>query len=81
MGAQMDKKRFRPRWQEDDVGQESLRVLREKKAVNKGSFRMCRNKRKFKSGEANRFAARYNQRKYECPICGHWHLTKDKEGL
>lgn len=41
-------------------------------------FRMCNKKKKFKSSEASRIADMYGQRKYECPICGHWHLTKQK---
>lgn len=36
---------------------------------------MCSKKKKFKSGEAGKLAGRFGQRKYECPICGHWHLT------
>lgn len=39
-------------------------------------FSMCHRKTKFKSNEASRYANKYNQRKYECPLCGHWHLTK-----
>lgn len=42
------------------------------------AYAMCKRKRKFKSAEAGKMAGRYNQRKYECPICGHWHLTKHK---
>lgn len=48
------------------------------------AFKMCKGKRKMKSSEAGRLAARFGQRKYECPICGHWHLTtsnvKPKKG-
>lgn len=42
------------------------------------AFKMCRSKKKFKSSTASMYAARWGQRKYECPICGHWHLTKLK---
>jgi len=42
------------------------------------AYAMCKRKKKFKSSEAGRLASRFNQRKYECPICGHWHLTKSK---
>lgn len=40
------------------------------------SYMSCDRKKKFKSGEASKLASRFNQRKYECGICGHWHLTK-----
>lgn len=46
--------------------------------TDRGAFLMCRKKRKFKSSEASLVASIYNQRKYECPVCGHWHLTKRK---
>jgi len=39
---------------------------------------MCYRKKRFKSSKAGRVAGKINQRKYECPICGHWHLTKLK---
>ena len=42
------------------------------------AYRSCKRKRKMKSSEANKLAPKYNQRKYQCPICGHWHLTKLK---
>lgn len=45
---------------------------------NSQAYQMCKKKRKFKSSEASKFGAKVNQRKYECPICGHWHLTKIK---
>jgi hypothetical protein len=40
------------------------------------AFLMCKSKRKLKSNKAGRRASRLGQRKYECPICGGWHLTK-----
>jgi len=46
--------------------------------MGRRTYKMCERKRKLKSGEANKMASRFNQRKYECPICGHWHLTKMK---
>lgn len=49
-----------------------------KHRYGKWSYLSCDRKKKFKSGEASKVAARFNQRKYECPICGHWHLTKMK---
>lgn len=49
-----------------------------RKDRNKWSYLSCERKKKFKSGEASKVAARFNQRKYECPYCGHWHLTKQK---
>jgi len=45
----------------------------------KTSFSMCGGKRKFKSSEASKMAHRFKQRKYLCPICNGWHLTKLKE--
>lgn len=44
----------------------------------KGQFSMCDKKRKFKSAEASKWASKFGQRKYECPYCGHWHLTSQK---
>jgi len=41
-------------------------------------FTMCDRKRKMKSNEASFYANKLGQRKYECPICGGWHLTKKK---
>lgn len=49
------------------------------KAIELGeqrAYAMCKRKKKFKSSEAGRLAGKLRQRKYECPICGHWHLTK-----
>lgn len=40
---------------------------------------MCDRKRKMKSGEASKKAARLGYRKYQCPLCGGWHLTKGKK--
>lgn len=39
------------------------------------TYVMCYRKKKFKSSKAGRVAGKIKQRKYECPICGHWHLT------
>jgi rubrerythrin len=39
------------------------------------AFRMCRRKKKYKSGKAGRLAGLFKQRKYHCPVCGQWHLT------
>lgn len=41
----------------------------------KREYKMCDGKRKFKSSEAGKLGGLIKQRKYECPICGHWHLT------
>lgn len=41
-------------------------------------YMSCDRKKKFKSAEASKIAARFNQRKYECHVCGQWHLTKLK---
>lgn len=46
--------------------------------TDKRAYAMCKSKRKFKSSEASKVAMYMNQRKYECPICGHWHLTRAK---
>jgi len=40
------------------------------------AYVMCYRKKSFKSSKAGRVAGRVRQRKYECPVCGHWHLTK-----
>ncbi len=49
--------------------------------LDKGrAFNSCGRKRKFKSNEATKVANRFGQRKYECHICGHWHLTKAPKG-
>ena len=40
---------------------------------------MCSKKRKYKSSEASKQAHKYGQRKYRCPYCKGWHLTKDKD--
>jgi len=40
------------------------------------AYAMCKRKIKYKSSEASYYAHKWRQRKYECPICGHWHLTK-----
>mgnify|MGYP006921309608 CR=1 FL=1 len=52
---------------------ENERYLDAKRAQN-----MCGKKRKFKSNEASRKANKFDQRKYLCPVCGHWHLTSDR---
>lgn len=44
--------------------------------ADKEAYRMCKRKAKFKSSEASYYADKHGQRKYECPVCGHWHLTK-----
>lgn len=40
------------------------------------AYSMCNRKKKFKSSEAGRIAGKLKQRKYHCPFCGGWHLTK-----
>ena len=40
------------------------------------AYVMCYRKKPFKSSKAGRVAGRMRQRKYKCPVCGHWHLTK-----
>lgn len=40
------------------------------------AYVMCYRKKRFKSSKAGRIAGKIKQRKYQCPICGHWHLTK-----
>lgn len=40
------------------------------------AYVMCYRKKPFKSSKAGRVAGKLNQRKYKCPVCGHWHLTK-----
>jgi hypothetical protein len=47
----------------------------------KTSHAMCGGKKRFKSGRASKIAHKLNQRKYECPICGGWHLTKTEKGF
>lgn len=42
------------------------------------AYAMCKRKKKFKSSEAGRIAGKLRQRKYACPICGGWHLTKQR---
>lgn len=42
----------------------------------RSSLKMCDRKKKYKSSEASKLAFAWGQRKYECPLCGHWHLTK-----
>lgn len=39
------------------------------------AYVMCYRKKSFKSSKAGRVAGKIKQRKYKCPICGHWHLT------
>ena len=48
------------------------------KGRDRWAYLSCERKKKFKSGEASKIASRFNQRKYECPVCRHWHLTKLK---
>lgn len=50
------------------------------KGKDRKEYRMCARKRKFKSSEASRASSMLGQRKYRCPYCGHWHLTKKKKG-
>lgn len=38
----------------------------------------CGRKKKLKSNEASRLADKWDQKKYECDVCGHWHLTKKR---
>ena len=40
-------------------------------------YRMCTGKTAYSIDQAKHVAMLFNQRKYECPICGRWHLTKN----
>jgi hypothetical protein len=40
---------------------------------------MCFRKKKLSYKIANKIAQQYNQRPYCCPICQHWHCTKQSE--
>lgn len=43
---------------------------------------MCDKKRSFETeARANKFARRFNQRVYECPICFCWHCTSQVEAV
>lgn len=46
----------------------------------KTKFRMCVSKKNYTSEQADGAAIQHGQRKYECPVCGNWHLTtKEKQ--
>lgn len=45
---------------------------------DRGAYAMCKKKRKLKSNQAAKMASRFGQRKYLCPVCNGWHLTKDR---
>lgn len=50
-------------------------------AIRLGTIRkevMCKRKKSFVKHEAEDIAVIYNQRTYECPICGNYHLTSNK---
>ncbi|WKV32900.1 hypothetical protein MAC3UK_0013 [Bdellovibrio phage MAC3UK] len=46
---------------------------------DRAAYSMCKRKRKLKSSEAAKLAHRFGQRKYLCPVCHGWHLTKTRK--
>ncbi|MCW8128939.1 MAG: hypothetical protein KIS92_01015 [Planctomycetota bacterium] len=57
--------------------------LKQRRPVTRHVWQVCARKKPFKSARhATRFAERrgfHGQRAYRCPVCGKYHLTKQKE--
>ena len=54
------------------------RFFAKTKSSYQGGYVMCGRKASYTHERAKEVAKSYNQRSYECPHCGYYHLTKHK---